>query len=67
MYKRQPDGLPYFSGGYTLRRHGSSGGEPIDAIQLEAPKEGVRDTRLNRIAFAAVVARALRDTYALLP
>ncbi len=62
-----PDGLPYFSGGYTLRRHGSSGGEPIDAIQLEAPKEGVRDTRLNRIAFAAVVARALRDTYALLP
>lgn len=62
-----PHGLPYFSGGYTLRRHGSRDGKPVDAIQLEAPKKGVRDTRLHRIAFAAVVARALRETYALLP
>lgn len=62
-----PNGLPYFSGGYTLRRHGSSGGEPMDAIQLEAPKEGIRGTLVERAAFAAVVARALRETYALVP
>ena len=60
-----PGGLPYYSGGYTLRRHGSSGGEPVDAIQLEAPKEGVRDSLVNRATFAAAVASILRDIHAL--
>jgi hypothetical protein len=62
-----PNGLPYFIGGYTLRRHSSGASDSVDAIQLEAPKLGVRDTRLHRITFATVVAAALRHTFDLAP
>jgi len=59
-----PGDEPYFKGGYTVRRHGSRDGGTIDAIQLEAHREGIRDTGQNRTTFAIVVARALRHILA---
>ena len=37
-----PNGSRYFSGGYNTARHGSRGGGMISAIQIEAPKPGIR-------------------------
>jgi hypothetical protein len=54
-----PDGAPYFTGGYNTGRHGSRDGGPIDAVQLEANRRGVRDTAENREAFAQAFAAAL--------
>lgn len=53
-------GEPYFEGGYNTRRHGSSDGGAIDAIQIEAPNVGVRDTDMNRARFADALVRVLR-------
>lgn len=52
-------GAPYFSGGYNTARHGSRGGGPTDAVQVELPFPGVRDTEANRARFAAALAEAL--------
>ena len=54
-----PGGAPYFTGGYSTARHGSRDGGPIDGIQIEANRTGVRDTQANRQAFAAALARAI--------
>lgn len=54
-----PAGAPYFTGGYSTARHGSRDGGRISAVQLEANRAGVRDTEVNREAFAAAVADAL--------
>ncbi len=47
-----PDGAPYFSGGYSTARHGSSDGGTISGLQLELNMTGVRDTEENRRQFA---------------
>jgi hypothetical protein len=51
---------PYFNGGYSTARHGSLAGGPVNAVQLEAYFGGVRDTEMNRLAFAAAAARVLQ-------
>ncbi len=50
----------YCTGGYTTDRHGASGGGTVDAIQIEAYRQGARDTpeNLDRYA-AAIVSSAL--------
>ncbi|HEY0931775.1 MAG TPA: hypothetical protein VGE27_17760 [Gemmatimonas sp.] len=52
---------PFFEGGYNTRRHGSLSGGILDAIQIEAPNVGVRDTEANRARFADVLTRSLRS------
>jgi hypothetical protein len=54
-----PGSDPYFEGGYITRRHGSAGGGPVSAIQLETPYAGVRDSPASRARFAASLAEAL--------
>lgn len=52
----------YFSGGYNTRQHGSqSDGEVISGIQIEHHFPGLRDTDANRRAYAARLARVIRD------
>ena len=58
----QPDGAPYFSGGYSTREHGSIGdGELVSGIQIEHHFGGIRDTDANRRAYAERLARVIRD------
>jgi hypothetical protein len=58
---RQPDpgGAPFFSGGYSTRRHGSRDGGTVSGVQIEAHREGVRDTEENRARFAGAAASVL--------
>lgn len=56
-----PDGEPFFSGGYSTRRHGSLDGGVIDGVQIELHGPGIRDTDRNRRRFAGALARALRS------
>jgi len=53
-------GQAYFTGGYNTQRHGSASGGALDAIQIEAHLNGVRDTEASRTRFAAALAEALR-------
>jgi N-formylglutamate amidohydrolase len=53
-------GQAYFTGGYNTQRHGSASGGPLDAIQIEAHLNGVRDTEASRTRFAAALAEALQ-------
>lgn len=46
------EGEQYFMGGYTVDQHGSRDGRTINAIQIESPFDGVRDTKENRERFA---------------
>lgn len=65
----RPGDGPFFSGGYTVRRHCA---EPattkIDGLQIECHRAGVRDTAENRTRFAQVAAESLllflRERYA---
>ena len=53
---------PYFTGGYSTHEHGSlSDTELVSGIQLEHHFVGVRDSDANRRAYAAVLARVIRD------
>lgn len=57
-----PGSDPYFSGGYSTRRHGSMADtELVSGIQIEHHYAGVRDTDANRRAYAAALAEAIRD------
>lgn len=56
-----PDGEPFFSGGYSTRRHGSLDGGVIDGVQIELHGPGIRDTDRNRRRFAGALARTLRS------
>jgi hypothetical protein len=50
---------PYFSGGYSTRRHGSSqAGRTVSGVQLELHRPGIRDTEEQRRAFGLALARA---------
>jgi hypothetical protein len=54
-----PGSAPYFSGGYSTRRHGSSqAGRTVSGVQLELHRPGIRDTDENRRAFGLALARA---------
>lgn len=55
-----PHGEPFFSGGYSTRRHGSLDGGVIDGVQIELHGPGIRDTDQNRRRFAGALARSLR-------
>ena len=52
-------GQGYFNGGYNTSRHGSVAGGALDAIQIECPFPGVRDTPAARAAFASTLAAAM--------
>jgi len=54
-------GEPFFSGGYSTRRHGSVDGGTVDGIQIEHNWTGIRDTAGNRAAYAAELAIVIRD------
>ena len=54
-----PGSDPYFTGGYSTRRHGSRDGGTISGIQIEHHREGLRDTQGNREAYAAALAEVL--------
>ena len=56
-------GEDYFSGGYTILRHGSSAGGRIDAIQVECNRQNLRDTPANRHKFAAALAQTIAQFY----
>ncbi len=49
----------YFTGGYSVEQHGSREGGTINAVQLECPFDGVRDTPANREKLAAALAEVL--------
>ena len=55
-----PHGEPFFSGGYSTRRHGSLDGGVVDGVQIELHRPGIRDTDENRRRFAGALARSLR-------
>ena len=54
-----PDGAPYFIGGYNTARHGSRDGGTLSAILMEHQYPGLRDTEQNREAYAVALADAL--------
>jgi N-formylglutamate amidohydrolase len=57
------DGELYFMGGYTCDQHGSRDGRTINAIQIESPFEGVRDTKENREKFAETLVEVLPEYF----
>lgn len=52
---------PYFSGGYNTARYGSYQGGPIDGIQIECNRTGVRDSLSQVERFADSLAVSLLD------
>ena len=57
----EPNGAPYFNGGYNTLTHGSIARGTVSAIQIEANFTGVRDNATSRHRFAEALAAALRD------
>lgn len=53
--------VPYFSGGYTVRRH-TGGSSPIAGLQIESNLKGIRDTAANREKFARALVTVF-DTF----
>lgn len=60
-----PGADPFFSGGYSTRRHGSRDGGAVSGVQIEAQRPGVRDTEANRAVFAGISSRVLEEYLAL--
>lgn len=54
-----PGSAPYFDGGYSTQRHGTSTDNRFAGVQIEANLDGVRDTAGNRAAFASALVVAL--------
>ncbi len=52
--------LPYFQGGYSVRRHVAAD-QPVAGLQIECTLAGVRDTAENRAKFAAALVSALEE------
>jgi len=63
--QNQPDpgGHPFFSGGYNTGRHGSRDGGSVSGVQIECNYPGIRDTDVNRAAFATALAEVLSDFF----
>jgi len=58
-----PQGSRYFSGGYNTARHGSRGSGFISAIQIEAPKPGIRENTATWSKFAHAFTIAVDEYY----
>ncbi len=55
-----PAGQPYFSGGFNAERYGPGvDGSQFISVQIECPREGVRDSDRNRKRFAEVLAESI--------
>jgi N-formylglutamate amidohydrolase len=57
---RPTPNLPYFQGGYTVRRHVAADA-PVAGLQIECNMNGVRDTAANRAKFATALVATLRE------
>ena len=60
-----PAGSRYFSGGYNTVRHGSRDGGSISAIQIEAPKPGIRENQATWSKFSSALTTAAEEYYQL--
>ena len=58
-----PGGMRYFSGGYNTARHGSRDGGMISAIQIEAPKPGIRQNQQTWSNYASALATVVDEYY----
>jgi len=58
-----PEGSRYFSGGYNTLVHGSRNGGLISAIQIEAPKPGIRDNIDTWSKFASAFSKSVSVYY----
>ncbi len=58
--KKPVPGDPYFNGGYTVRRHTSTGA-PFVGFQIESNSHGVRDNAASRAKFAKALFNSVRD------
>ena len=58
-----PQGSRDFSGGYNTARHGSRGSGFISAIQIEAPKPGIRENTATWSKFAHAFTIAVDEYY----
>jgi len=56
-------GNPYFSGGYSTKRHGSRDGGRISGVQIEAYRNGLRDTPENRAKYARALTLAINQYF----
>jgi hypothetical protein len=54
-----PGAAPYFEGGYSTERHGTSADNRFAGVQAELNFTGIRDTPANRQAFARKLVTAL--------
>jgi len=54
-----PGNNPYFEGGYSTERHGTSTDRRFAGVQIEANLDGVRDTPASRSVFATALVSAL--------
>lgn len=54
-----PGSAPYFDGGYSTQRHGTSTDNRFAGVQIESNMNGVRDTPANRAAFASALVSSL--------
>ena len=54
-----PGSNPYFEGGYSTERHGTSTDRRFAGVQIEANLDGVRDTPASRSAFATALVSAI--------
>lgn len=57
---RPTPNLPYFQGGYTIRRHVATEA-PVAGVQIECNRPGLRDTATNRARFARALVSSLRE------
>ncbi|MDC0234970.1 hypothetical protein OAK09_01340 [Candidatus Marinimicrobia bacterium] len=58
-----PNGMRYFSGGYNTVRHGSKNGGMISAIQVEAPKPGIRENQTTWSKFSSAFVSTIKIYY----
>ncbi len=58
-----PNGMRYFSGGYNTVRHGSKNGGMISAIQVEAPKPGIREDQTTWSKFSSAFVSTISIYY----
>ena len=56
-----PGNNPYFEGGYSTERHGTSADRRFAGLQIEANFDGVRDSAASRSAFATALVRAIES------
>lgn len=56
-----PGKAPFFSGGYSTRRHGSRDGGTVSGVQIEAHRVGLRDAAANRARFGGISASVLEE------